>query len=55
MSEERLPDAELEVMACLWQLRQATAPSSAKPWPITDRWRTLPWSPCWDDWKPRGC
>jgi BlaI family transcriptional regulator, penicillinase repressor len=25
MSEERLPDAELEVMACLWQLRQATA------------------------------
>jgi predicted transcriptional regulator len=25
MSEERLPDAELEVMACLWQLREATA------------------------------
>lgn len=25
MSEERLPDAELEVMACLWQLRKATA------------------------------
>ena len=25
MSEDRLPDAELEVMACLWQLREATA------------------------------
>lgn len=25
MTEERLPDAELEVMACLWQLREATA------------------------------
>ncbi len=25
MPEERLPDAELEVMACLWQLREATA------------------------------
>lgn len=25
MSDERLPDAELEVMACLWQLREATA------------------------------
>lgn len=25
MSEARLPDAELEVMACLWQLRAATA------------------------------
>jgi BlaI family penicillinase repressor len=25
MSETRLPDAELEVMACLWQLREATA------------------------------
>lgn len=25
MSEERLPDAELEVMACLWHLREATA------------------------------
>jgi predicted transcriptional regulator len=25
MSEERLPDAELEVMACLWQLQEATA------------------------------
>jgi BlaI family transcriptional regulator, penicillinase repressor len=25
MAEERLPDAELEVMACLWRLREATA------------------------------
>lgn len=25
MGEDRLPDAELEVMACLWRLRQATA------------------------------
>jgi predicted transcriptional regulator len=25
MSADRLPDAELEVMACLWQLREATA------------------------------
>lgn len=25
MTDERLPDAELEVMACLWQLREATA------------------------------
>ncbi len=25
MAEERLPDAELEVMACLWGLRKATA------------------------------
>ena len=25
MAEERLPDAELEVLACLWQLREATA------------------------------
>jgi len=25
MSEPHLPDAELEVMACLWQLQQATA------------------------------
>lgn len=25
MSDERLPDAELEVMACLWRLREATA------------------------------
>jgi predicted transcriptional regulator len=25
MPEERLPDAELEVMACLWRLREATA------------------------------
>jgi BlaI family penicillinase repressor len=25
MTEERLPDAELEVMACLWRLREASA------------------------------
>jgi len=25
MSDDQLPDAELEVMACLWQLREATA------------------------------
>ncbi len=25
MAEERLPDAELEVLACLWQMGQATA------------------------------
>jgi len=25
MTEARLPDAELEVMACLWRLREATA------------------------------
>jgi BlaI family transcriptional regulator, penicillinase repressor len=25
MAEDRLPDAELEVMACLWRLREATA------------------------------
>lgn len=25
MAEERLPDAELEVMACLWRLQEATA------------------------------
>ncbi len=25
MADERLPDAELDVMACLWQLREATA------------------------------
>lgn len=25
MTQERLPDAELEVMACLWRLREATA------------------------------
>ena len=25
MTDDRLPDAELEVMACLWRLRKATA------------------------------
>jgi BlaI family transcriptional regulator, penicillinase repressor len=25
MTEDRLPDAEMDVMACLWQLREATA------------------------------